>query len=78
MQTTSYPIVGGGLTADGAWRGIREHDPGGSVLVVGEEPHPPYLRPPRGVRLWNRFGRLDAARELIGAGEQRLGHGVVV
>jgi len=52
MAKARYLIVGAGLTADSACRAIREHDPDGSILVVGEEPHPPYLRPPLSKALW--------------------------
>jgi NADPH-dependent 2,4-dienoyl-CoA reductase/sulfur reductase-like enzyme len=50
--TTRYLIVGGGLTADAACRGIRDVDPEGAILVVGDEVHPPYLRPPLSKALW--------------------------
>ena len=49
---TRYLIVGGGLTADAACRGIREHDPDGTIGLVGDEPHPPYARPPLSKALW--------------------------
>ena len=52
MQTTRYLIVGGGLTADAACAGIRDLDPDGPIMVVGDEPHPPYLRPPLSKALW--------------------------
>ena len=52
MQTTRYLIVGGGLTADAACAGIRDLDPDGPIVVVGDEPHPPYLRPPLSKALW--------------------------
>ena len=39
-------IVGGGMAADAAAHGIRERDPEGSIGLVGDEPHPPYNRPP--------------------------------
>ena len=52
MPSFRYLIVGGGLTADGACKGIREIDKDGSIGVVGEEPHPPYLRPPLSKGLW--------------------------
>jgi len=52
MKRTRYLIVGGGLTADSACRGIREGDPDGPILIVGDEPHPPYLRPPLSKALW--------------------------
>jgi NADPH-dependent 2,4-dienoyl-CoA reductase/sulfur reductase-like enzyme len=47
-----YLIVGGGMTADAACRGIREHDPTGSIGLVGEEPVAPYARPPLSKALW--------------------------
>jgi len=52
MAKARYLIVGAGLTGDSACRAIREHDPDGSILVIGEEPHPPYLRPPLSKALW--------------------------
>jgi NADPH-dependent 2,4-dienoyl-CoA reductase/sulfur reductase-like enzyme len=52
MQHSRYLIVGGGLTADGACKGIREVDPDGTIVLVGEEPHAPYARPPLSKALW--------------------------
>jgi 3-phenylpropionate/trans-cinnamate dioxygenase ferredoxin reductase subunit len=52
MAEFRYLIVGGGMTADAACRGIRDHDPGGSIGLVGEELHPPYARPPLSKGLW--------------------------
>jgi NADPH-dependent 2,4-dienoyl-CoA reductase/sulfur reductase-like enzyme len=52
MESNRYLIIGAGLTADSACKAIREHDPEGSVLVIGEESHPPYLRPPLSKALW--------------------------
>jgi 3-phenylpropionate/trans-cinnamate dioxygenase ferredoxin reductase subunit len=52
MKTTRYLIVGGGLTADGACKGIRELDPNGRIVLVTEEPYPPYARPPLSKALW--------------------------
>src|SRR5437868_10898759 len=54
MTTTArYLIVGGGMTADAAVKGIREHDGDGSIALVGSEPHPPYKRPPLTKGLWS-------------------------
>ena len=50
---TKYLIVGGGMTADAAVKGIREHDADGSIVLVGAEPHPPYKRPPLTKGLWS-------------------------
>jgi 3-phenylpropionate/trans-cinnamate dioxygenase ferredoxin reductase subunit len=47
-----YVIVGGGMTADAAARGIRERDARGSIAIIGAEPHPPYNRPPLTKSLW--------------------------
>jgi 3-phenylpropionate/trans-cinnamate dioxygenase ferredoxin reductase component len=47
-----YLIVGGGMTADAACRGIREQDADGSIGLVGAESHPPYDRPPLSKALW--------------------------
>jgi NADPH-dependent 2,4-dienoyl-CoA reductase/sulfur reductase-like enzyme len=47
-----YLIVGGGMTADAACRGIRDHDPEGSIGLVGEEAVAPYARPPLSKALW--------------------------
>jgi NADPH-dependent 2,4-dienoyl-CoA reductase/sulfur reductase-like enzyme len=52
MRTTHYLIAGGGMTADAACKGIRDFDPDGAITVVGEEPHPPYARPPLSKALW--------------------------
>ena len=45
-ESYRYVLVGGGLAAARAAEGIRELDPDGSVLIVGEEPRLPYHRPP--------------------------------
>jgi 3-phenylpropionate/trans-cinnamate dioxygenase ferredoxin reductase subunit len=53
MPSTRYLIVGGGMTADAAVKGIREHDAAGAIVLVGAEPHPPYKRPPLTKGLWS-------------------------
>jgi 3-phenylpropionate/trans-cinnamate dioxygenase ferredoxin reductase subunit len=50
---TKYLVVGGGMTADAAVKGIREHDVDGSIVLVGAEAHPPYKRPPLTKGLWS-------------------------
>lgn len=47
-----YLIVGGGMVADAAARGIREKDPAGSIGILTEEPTGPYERPPLSKLLW--------------------------
>lgn len=52
MERYDYLIVGGGMSADAAVRGIREIDPAGTIAMIGAEPHPPYARPPLSKKLW--------------------------
>lgn len=40
-----YLIIGGGLAAHHAVRGIRERDAEGRIVIIGEEPELPYTRP---------------------------------
>lgn len=55
MNKFDYVIVGGGLAGASAIHGIRERDDKGSILLIGEEPHLPYDRPPLSKKLW--FGK---------------------
>jgi 3-phenylpropionate/trans-cinnamate dioxygenase ferredoxin reductase component len=48
----TYLIVGGGMAADAAARGIREVDPDGTIGLISSEPDPPYKRPPLSKKLW--------------------------
>lgn len=52
MQHYNYLIIGGGMTADAAAKGIRETDANGSVAILSNEDHPPYNRPPLSKSLW--------------------------
>jgi NADPH-dependent 2,4-dienoyl-CoA reductase/sulfur reductase-like enzyme len=52
MPSFRYLVVGGGMTGDAACRGIRDHDPDGSIGLVAEESHEPYARPPLSKALW--------------------------
>jgi NADPH-dependent 2,4-dienoyl-CoA reductase/sulfur reductase-like enzyme len=52
MPDFKYLIVGGGMAADAAVKGIREVDPGGAIGLIGEEADPPYSRPPLSKALW--------------------------
>ena len=45
-------IIGGGMTAAAAIRGIREIDPAGAIGLIGSERHRPYQRPPLSKALW--------------------------
>ena len=52
MSHYKYLIVGGGMTADAAVRGIREQDSSGSIGLFSTELDPPYNRPPLSKGLW--------------------------
>jgi NADPH-dependent 2,4-dienoyl-CoA reductase/sulfur reductase-like enzyme len=78
MEHRNYLIIGGGLAADAAIRGIREVDRAGSILAVSDENDPPYNRPPLSKALWKGTA-LDTIwrhTELAGA-ELRLGTRIV-
>jgi 3-phenylpropionate/trans-cinnamate dioxygenase ferredoxin reductase subunit len=47
-----YLLIGSGMAADAAVKGIREIDPDGTIGIIGEESHPPYARPPLSKKLW--------------------------
>lgn len=74
MEHRNYLIIGGGLAADAAIRGIREVDHAGSILAFSDEDDPPYNRPPLSKALWSGSGIDTIWRhtELTGA-ELRLG-----
>ncbi len=52
MEPFQYLIIGGGLAADGAVKGIRELDPQGSIALFSMESDPPYKRPLLSKGLW--------------------------
>lgn len=52
MENYKYLIIGAGMTADAAVRGIREIDPNASIGLVGSESDPPYDRPNLSKGLW--------------------------
>src|SRR5512143_4305550 len=52
MERHRYLIVGGGMSAQAAARGIREVDREGGIAMLGSEPHRPYARPPLSKKLW--------------------------
>jgi 3-phenylpropionate/trans-cinnamate dioxygenase ferredoxin reductase component len=51
-----YLLLGGGMAADAAARGIREIDPDGSIGVVGREETEPVTRPALSKKLWTDPG----------------------
>jgi NADPH-dependent 2,4-dienoyl-CoA reductase/sulfur reductase-like enzyme len=52
MPHYPYLILGGGMTAAAAIKGIREVDPTGAIGVIGLDSHPPYQRPLLSKGLW--------------------------
>lgn len=52
MKNFDYVIVGGGLAADAAVKGIRKRDKKGTIAIIGEENNPPYVRPNLSKGLW--------------------------
>jgi NADPH-dependent 2,4-dienoyl-CoA reductase/sulfur reductase-like enzyme len=52
MRNYKYLIVGGGMTADAAAKGIREVDSQGSIGLISADADPPYDRPPLTKSLW--------------------------
>lgn len=52
MKHFRYLIIGGGMTADAAVRGIRKLDHNGTIGLIGDEHDPPYDRPPLSKSLW--------------------------
>jgi len=52
MKHYKYLIVGGGMTADAAVRGIRELDPNSPIGMISHEIDKPYARPPLTKAMW--------------------------
>lgn len=61
MKTAKYLLIGGGLASGEAAKKIREKDPQGIILMVGDEPYVPYHRP----HLSKEFLRGEVAREKV-------------
>lgn len=56
-------LIGGGVAAVRCARTLRRHGYAGSILIIGDEPHPPYNRPP----LSKELMRGEVAFELVAA-----------
>lgn len=57
--SSRYLIIGGGMAADAAIRGIREHDGDGKIVLVSRETVPPYDRPPLSKGLWTKKKKIE-------------------
>jgi len=55
-----YLIVGAGMTADAAAKALRSGDAQASIGIVGDEPQPPYERPPLSKALWKGDKPVDS------------------
>src|SRR5260370_14747695 len=77
MSDSTYLIVGGGMTAAAAAKGIREIDPKGSIAILGAEPHRPYARPPLSKALWQGKPEESVWLDLPPAVEVRSGRRAV-
>ncbi|XP_059062373.1 apoptosis-inducing factor 1, mitochondrial-like [Achroia grisella] len=64
-QYVDYLLVGAGTASFAAMRAIRGARPDASVLLVGDEPELPYMRPPLSKELW-REPELAVAAALDG------------
>lgn len=60
MKHHKYLIVGGGMTADSAVRGIRKIDQTGTIAMICDERHPPYDRPPLSKSLWKNNKQFES------------------
>ena len=58
-----FLIVGGGMVADAAAKGLREQGADGTIGIIGEEPTAPFPRPALSKKLWTDadFTKDDAA-----------------
>ena len=71
-----YVIVGGGLAGASAIQGIRELDAKGTVLLLCEEKHLPYDRPPLSKKLW--FGKTRVEEIFLHDADFYAQHGITV
>jgi 3-phenylpropionate/trans-cinnamate dioxygenase ferredoxin reductase subunit len=69
LKYCKYLVVGGGLAADAAVRGIRDVDRAGSIGIVSDESDPPYERPALSRTLWmgGRTAEIWHLTNLMGA-----------
>lgn len=72
MEHYQYLIVGGGMTADAAVRGIRELDSAGSVGLISGEGVGPYDRPLLSKGLWKGKGLESIWRKTAEVGNVTL------
>lgn len=64
-----YVIVGGGMVADAAARGIRSRDADGRIVVLGDDADAPYTRPALSKKLWTDPDFTEADNDAGTAGD---------
>ena len=71
-------IVGAGIAASAAATALRQADATARIALLGEEPHPPYDRPPLSKGLWKNTPEADIWRPIQNAkATMQLGRRVV-
>jgi len=58
-----YLLIGAGTASFAAYRAIKSKDPTAKILIVGDEPGIPYMRPPLSKELWFMEDK-EAVKEL--------------
>lgn len=61
-ESIKYLLIGGGTSSFAAFRSIRANDPKAKVIVISEENHEPYMRPPLSKEFW--FSENELIKEL--------------
>lgn len=62
MNSHKYLIIGAGIAADSAIKGIRLVEPGADIGVIGDEPDGIYNRPPLSKGLWDGLAVTEIMR----------------
>lgn len=62
-----YLIIGAGMAGEAAAEALREADAHATIGVLGDEPHPPYDRPPLSKALWKDGKEADIWRPIAKA-----------
>ncbi|RWS30165.1 apoptosis-inducing factor 1-like isoform X2 [Leptotrombidium deliense] len=62
-ESIPYLLIGGGTAAFSAFRAIRASDPKAKVVVITNEEHYPYMRPPLSKELW--FSDPEISKKLM-------------
>lgn len=78
QNTVDYLIVGAGMAGAAAAQALREADGKATIAMLGDEPHPPYDRPPLSKGLWKDskegdiWRPIDKARATMHTGRRAL------